>query len=140
MFSSAFFTLPDSSRGRIPSMLKLKRVYEAPKRSDGTRVLVDRVWPRGMSKERAKLAVWLKDIAPSTALRKWFGHDPKRWSEFQKRYRRELQGKREAIVLIRELESKRGLVTLVYSARDEQHNQAVALLDLLTKRPFRKSA
>ena len=73
-------------------MLKVKRIYEAPAPSDGYRILVDRVWPRGVSKERAAIALWLKEIAPSTGLRKWFGHDPERWPEFQKRYRQELRG------------------------------------------------
>ena len=118
-------------------MLQLKRIYEAPKRSDGCRILVDRVWPRGVSKERANIILWLKEIGPSTALRKWFGHDPKRWPEFQKRYRQELRSKRELTAHIKEMEKERGIVTLLFSARDEEHNQAVALRDFLEKRKVR---
>ena len=106
--------------------IRVKRIYEAPAPDDGARVLVDRVWPRGVSKEEADLALWLKDIAPSTALRKWFGHDPARWDEFQKRYREELDADRPAVDELRGL-LKKGRVTLLYGARDTEHNQAVAL-------------
>jgi uncharacterized protein YeaO (DUF488 family) len=106
--------------------IRVKRIYEAPSRDDGERVLVDRVWPRGVSKEEADLALWLKDIAPSTALRKWFGHDPARWDEFQKRYREELDADQSAVDQLRGL-LKKGRVTLLYGARDTEHNQAVAL-------------
>ena len=111
----------------------VKRVYEPAAKSDGFRVLVDRLWPRGLSKETAHLDLWLRDIAPSTTLRKWFNHDPDRWSEFQRRYHAELKAKRE---LLRELttRAKRGAVTLLYSAKDEQHNQAIALRNFLLKR------
>jgi uncharacterized protein YeaO (DUF488 family) len=108
-------------------MFKVKRIYEAPERGDGFRVLVDRVWPRGVSKERAHLDLWLKDIAPSDALRKWFGHDPKRWAEFAAKYRKELKGKKELVQQLRQLEAEHGTITLLYSAHDEEHNQAVAL-------------
>ncbi|HEV2448654.1 MAG TPA: DUF488 family protein [Candidatus Sulfopaludibacter sp.] len=118
-------------------MLKLKRIYEAPGSSDGYRILVDRVWPRGVSKERAHIALWLKAIGPSTALRKWFGHDPRRWPEFQKRYARELRDTPEWTSRIEQLEKEHGVVTLVYSARDEQHNQAVVLRDFLAERGSR---
>jgi uncharacterized protein YeaO (DUF488 family) len=114
-------------------MLKLKRIYEAPDSSDGYRILVDRVWPRGISKERAHIALWLKEIGPSTALRKWFGHDPWRWPEFQKRYRTELRDQPELIEQIERLEREHGVVMLVYSARDEQHNQAVVIRDFLAE-------
>ena len=120
------------------AVIKLKRIYEAPQPSDGYRILVDRIWPRGISKERAKADLWLKEIGPSTALRKWFGHDPERWPEFQKRYRQELRGKSELIMHIKQLEKEHRVVTLVFSARDEERNQAVVLRDLLAKRP-RKS-
>jgi uncharacterized protein YeaO (DUF488 family) len=120
------------------AVLQLKRIYEAPQRGDGCRVLVDRVWPRGVSKERAEIALWLKEIGPSTALRKWFGHDPKRWAEFQKRYRQELRAKSELTARIKHLEKEHRVVTLVFSARDEQRNQAVVLRDFLATRP-RKS-
>ncbi len=114
--------------------LKLKRAYEPAEPSDGTRILVDRLWPRGVSKERADLSEWMKDIAPSTALREWFGHDPARWAEFQRRYRAELQGHQVELDQIRALAQK-GVVTLVYSARDELHNDAVVLRDVLLAGP-----
>ncbi|WHZ29954.1 MAG: DUF488 family protein [Nitrospira sp.] len=111
----------------------VKRVYEPAAKSDGFRVLVDRLWPRGLSKEDAEIDLWLRDIGPSTALRKWFNHDPARWVEFQRRYHTELKTKRE---LLGELKAhaKKGSVTLLYSAKDEQHNQAVALRSFLSKR------
>ena len=111
----------------------VKRVYEPAAKSDGFRVLVDRLWPRGISKSDVKLDLWLRDIGPSTALRKWFNHDPARWAEFQRRYYSELKTKRE---LLGELKAhaKKGAVTLLYSAKDEQHNQAVALRSFLSKR------
>lgn len=111
-------------------MLKIKRVYEPATGADGTRVLVDRIWPRGVSKAEADIAWWAKDVAPSTELRKWFGHDPARWAEFQKRYRAELEGN-AALQKLRELVAQ-GDVTLVYGAKDEEHNQARVLYDLLT--------
>src|SRR5487761_205218 len=120
-------------------MLKLKRIYEAPEPSDGCRILVDRVWPRGVSKERAEIALWLKEIAPSAGLRKWFGHDPKRWPEFQKRYRRELQDKTDLAARIRQLEKEHRVVTLLFGARDEERNQAVVLRDFLAQHRRRKS-
>src|SRR5712691_4699586 len=107
-------------------MIQLKRVYEKPSRNDGLRILVDRLWPRGLSKERAAVSLWLKDVAPSTELRKWFGHDPARWNEFQTRYWKELRGKKEALELI-EQKSKEHTVTLVYAARDEKQNEALVL-------------
>ena len=114
-------------------MLKVKRIYEAPAPSDGCRVLVDRVWPRGVSKQRAAIALWLKEIAPSAGLRKWFGHEPERWPQFQKRYRQELRDKTNLARQIRQLEKENGAVTLLFSARDEERNQAVALRDFLTQ-------
>lgn len=112
--------------------ITIKRVYEPAETSDGTRVLVDRVWPRGITKEKAALDLWLKEIAPSTPLRKWFGHDPARWEEFRKRYGRELDGNSEAVGQLRSLIAS-GPVTLLYSAHDPQHNQAVALSDYLRR-------
>jgi uncharacterized protein YeaO (DUF488 family) len=94
------------------------------------RILVDRLWPRGLSKQRAKVDLWLKDIAPSTELRKWFSHDPDRWVEFQTRYRRELKSKADLITALKENAAK-GPVTLLYGAKDEAHNQAVVLQSLL---------
>jgi uncharacterized protein YeaO (DUF488 family) len=116
-------------------MFKLKRIYAAPKSADGYRVLVDRLWPRALSKEKAHLDLWLKDIAPSNELRKWFGHDPDRWSEFQKRYRVELRKNSALIKQLKEIEKQHGTVTLLFSAHDELHNQAVALRSFLVPRP-----
>ncbi len=112
--------------------LQLKRVYDEPTNGDGQRVLVDRVWPRGIKKEKAALDLWLKEIAPSTALRKWFGHDPKKWAEFQRRYRAELDEMTDALDPLNEAVRK-GKVTLVYAAHDTEHNNAVALKAYLTK-------
>ena len=106
--------------------VKVKRVYEQPADADGTRVLVDRLWPRGLSKPRAAVNVWLKEIAPSPGLRKWFGHDPSRWKEFEARYRAELDNNGAAVDGLLELIHK-GPVTLLYGALDEAHNNAVAL-------------
>lgn len=113
-------------------MIKLKRVYEEASKDDGARVLVDRLWPRGISKEKAQLALWLKNIAPSDALRKWFGHDPHKWNEFKKRYKQELQNKKEYIQQIKELEKKEKKVTLIFGAKDTKHNNATVLSEFLT--------
>jgi uncharacterized protein YeaO (DUF488 family) len=110
--------------------LAIRRVYEPAERSDGARVLVDRVWPRGVTKDEARLTLWLRDVAPSTELRRWFGHDPDRWPEFRKRYRAELADNSVALQPLREL-MKAGPVTLVYGAKDEAHNQAVVLAEWL---------
>jgi uncharacterized protein YeaO (DUF488 family) len=112
--------------------IRIRRVYSEPSARDGVRILVDRVWPRGITKERARVAEWRKELAPSTSLRKWFGHDPAKWSEFRKRYRREL-GRSELmdeVKMLARLSHKRTM-TLVYSAADETHNQAVVLKELL---------
>jgi uncharacterized protein YeaO (DUF488 family) len=114
-------------------MIQLKRVYEKPSRKDGVRILVDRLWPRGLTKERAAVNLWLKDVAPSSELRKWFGHDPAKWREFQIRYRKELRQKKDALKLLKEKSEDR-TVTLVYGARDEQHNEAVVLRKLVEGR------
>lgn len=111
----------------------VKRVYEPVAKSDGFRVLVDRLWPRGLSKLDAKLDLWLPDLGPSTALRQWFDHDPARWIEFCRRYQVELKGKKALLATIR-AQVKTRPVTLLYSAKDEQHNQAVAIQSLLLKR------
>jgi len=113
-------------------MIQLKRVYEKPARKDGLRILVDRLWPRGLTKERAAVALWLKDVAPSTELRKWFGHDPAKWKQFQVRYRKELKGKKEALELLKQ-KSEEQTVTLVYGARDEEHNEALVLKGILER-------
>lgn len=110
--------------------LKLKRVYEPFDKNDGTRILVDRLWPRGMTKAKAGVDIWLKELAPSAELRKWFGHDPDKWTEFKKRYRAELEENDEQLVRLRE-EIKKGAVTLLYGAKDEEHNDAVVLMELL---------
>lgn len=111
-------------------MIHLKRVYDKPSRKDGMRVLVDRLWPRGLTKARAAVDVWMKGVAPSTELRKWFGHDPSRWKQFQTRYRRELDEKTDALQSLRAMSAER-TITLVYGARDEDHNEAVVLKRVL---------
>jgi uncharacterized protein YeaO (DUF488 family) len=113
--------------------VRLKRAYNAPERNDGRRILVDRLWPRGVSKARAAIDEWLKDLAPSTELRKWFGHDPDRWSEFRRRYTKEIHGHAELLAHLREL-AHEGPITLVYSAHDELHNDAIVLRDVLLGR------
>ena len=112
--------------------LKIKRAYAEPEKSDGVRILVDRLWPRGLSKERAHVDLWLKEVAPSTDLRKWFAHDPERWPEFQSRYLEELKSHSAELALLRE-KSVHGVVTLLFAARDEEHNEAVVLKDLLER-------
>lgn len=112
--------------------LSMKRAYEEPAASDGKRILIDRLWPRGISKEKAHIDIWMKEIAPSTELRKWFGHDPEKWKEFQTRYEKELAANSELVESIRKM-AKRDTVTLVYSAKDEAHNDAVVLLAWLKK-------
>lgn len=108
----------------------VKRIYEKPSKTDGARILVDRLWPRGVSKRRAKLDLWLKDIAPTSALRKWFGHDPEKWAAFQKKYRAELKANKAVVVEIRKI-AKRKNVTLLYAAKDEKHNEAVIIRGLI---------
>ena len=110
--------------------VKLKRVYESPSRADGVRVLVDRLWPRGLTKEAAAADRWLRDLAPSSELRRWFGHDPERWAEFRRRYARELGARSEQLDELRSLARKRR-ITLLFAARDETHNDAVVLRELL---------
>lgn len=111
--------------------LKIKRVYEQSAKEDGKRILVDRLWPRGLTKEKANIDLWLKDVAPSTELRKWFAHDPAKWDEFQKRYLKELKSNKDNVTIIKEL-IKSGTVTLVYGARDQEHNEALVLKKHLT--------
>ncbi len=114
-------------------MIRLKRVYEKPSRKDGERILVDRLWPRGLTKERAAVNLWLKDVAPSTGLRKWFAHDPAKWKPFQARYRKELGEKKDELKLLKQKCQER-TVTLVYGARDKQHNEAQVLKKILEGR------
>lgn len=106
--------------------IRIKRVYEQPDEQDGRRILVDRLWPRGLTKEKAKVDLWLKDIAPSTALRKWFGHDPEKWEAFKERYLAELKNNGEQIRILKQ-ELGKGVVTLVYAAKDEKHNEAIVI-------------
>ena len=110
--------------------LQTKRIYEKPAESDGRRVLVDRLWPRGIAKEDAKIDRWLKEVAPSNELRNWFGHDPDKWAEFKKRYFKELAQHKD---VLHELLERDGTLTLVYAAKDETHNNAVALKAYLGK-------
>lgn len=110
--------------------IKLKRAYEAPAPDDGTRILIDRLWPRGVKKTDAEIDEWMKEIAPSTELRKWFGHDPERWREFRRRYQSEIRQHPDEFDRLRML-AQHGRVTLVFSAHDEAHNDAVVLRDLL---------
>jgi len=110
--------------------IQIKRVYDTPAREDGFRVLVDRLWPRGLTKEKAEVDLWLKEAAPSTGLRKWFGHEPAKWEEFQKRYRAELAKNKAPAALLRE-KAKKETVTLLYGAKDQEHNQAVVLRSFL---------
>jgi uncharacterized protein YeaO (DUF488 family) len=114
-------------------MVQIKRVYAAKEQKDGVRILVDRLWPRGLTKERAAVDVWMKEVAPSTELRKWFGHDPERWGEFQVRYRKELRGVKGQLDELRR-KCKAGMVTLLFGAKDEEHNEARVLKALLERK------
>jgi uncharacterized protein YeaO (DUF488 family) len=114
-------------------MMRTKRVYEEPVKGDGFRILVDRLWPRGLSKDRARIDLWLKEVAPSDALRKWFGHDRARWAEFKRRYFKELADKKEAIEPIVKKASQVS-VTLLYGAKDEECNNAVALQEFIEQK------
>lgn len=113
--------------------VKIKRAYAEPEKSDGFRILVDRLWPRGLTKEKAKVDLWLKEVAPSTELRKWFAHDEKKWPEFQSRYLDELKSHSEQLHLLKE-KSAKGPVTLLFAAKDEEHNEAVILQKLLQRK------
>ncbi len=115
-------------------MIQLKRAYEKPSREDGLRVLVERLWPRGLKKQEVALDLWLKEIAPSAGLRQWFGHDPQKWQEFCRRYRAELAGRTAEVNLLRE-KLQQGKVTLIYGSRDEEHNAAVALKKFMEEKP-----
>jgi uncharacterized protein YeaO (DUF488 family) len=116
--------------------IKLKRAYERPSAEDGARVLVDRLWPRGLRKDEAAIETWAKEIAPSADLRKWFGHDPARWSEFRHRYVEELRRRPDLVAELRAL-ARRGPITLLFSAHDAVHNNAVVLRDVLLGRSAR---
>jgi uncharacterized protein YeaO (DUF488 family) len=110
--------------------VKLKRAYEPAARGDGTRILIDRLWPRGVTKKAAAIDEWMKEISPSTTLRKWFGHEPSRWREFRRRYTREVHGNPDQLRRLRAL-AREGTITLVFSARDELHNDAMVLRGLI---------
>lgn len=117
--------------------IRLKRAYEAPTRSDGLRILVDRIWPRGVKKEDAEIAEWMKDLAPSTELRKWFGHEPEKWPEFQKRYFSEIKSTdSEALQKLGQCLNENDRVTLVFAAKDTEHNNAVALKQYIEQTTF----
>ena len=111
--------------------IKIKRVYEVPEKNDGYRILVDRLWPRGLTKEKAAVDLWLKNIAPTTELRKWFGHEPEKWDEFKKKYLVELKENKESVSILKD-HLKKGPVTLLYAARDQVHNEALVLKDALS--------
>ncbi len=112
--------------------IKIKRVYEQPDRKDGERILVDRLWPRGLTKKRAHVDLWLKEIAPSTELRKWFDHDPEKWQRFCGRYETEIKHKEDLIRVLKQ-KAREGMITLIYAARDEKHNEALVLKQFLEK-------
>lgn len=116
--------------------VSIKRIYDEPRDSDGIRILVDRLWPRGISKERAKIDEWVKEIAPSEKLRKWFNHDLNKWSEFKKKYTEELKNK-EAEKLLLKIEDRKA--TLLYGAKDSEHNDAIVLRDFLIKMEVKKN-
>jgi uncharacterized protein YeaO (DUF488 family) len=118
------------SKRILKSNVKLKRAYESPSVEDGTRVLVDRLWPQGVKKAEAAIDHWLKELSPSTELRKWFGHDPDRWQEFRRRYALELRRSPDQIDRLRDL-ARQGPITLVYAAHDQMHNDAVVLRDIV---------
>jgi len=113
-------------------MIKLKRAYERASRDDGLRILVERLWPRGVSKQQAAIDLWLKALAPSTTLRQWYGHDPAKWTQFCKRYQTELQGQADLLALLRHVVQEK-TVTFVYAASDEERNSAVALKEFLER-------
>ncbi|PYT98957.1 MAG: DUF488 domain-containing protein [Acidobacteria bacterium] len=115
-------------------MIRVKRVYETPKKEDGYRVLVDRLWPRGMKKEAAKIDLWMKDVAPSDALRKSFHHDALKWPIFEKTYQAELKKKKDSLAELKKLEKEHGTLTLLFGARDPEHNQAVVIAEALNKK------
>lgn len=114
-------------------MITIKRAYQKASKDDGYRILVDRLWPRGLTKEKVAADEWMKEIAPSTELRKWFGHDPEKWEEFRKRYEKELKDKKELVDAIKK-KAHHGKVTLVYGAKDEVHNEAAVLKEILSRK------
>lgn len=121
------------SKTIVADNIKLKRAYDSAGSSDGTRILIDRLWPRGVRKADAAIDLWARDIAPSTSLRKWFGHDPARWDQFRRRYSNEIHRNRDRLRELRSLAQK-GRITLVFAAHDEAHNDAVVLREILLGR------
>jgi uncharacterized protein YeaO (DUF488 family) len=117
---------------RVDMNIKIKRVYEQPAKDDGRRILVDRLWPRGLTKGKASVDLWLKEIAPSTELRKWFGHDPDKWKRFRGRYETEIRHKDDLIKMLKR-KAREGTITLIYAARDEKHNEALVLKQFLQR-------
>ena len=115
-------------------MIKIKRAYDKPSKEDGYRILVDGLWPRGISKDDAKIDLWLKEISPSSELREWFSHDPKKWEGFKSKYRDELKEKAEFVKEIKRIEKEKKTITLLYSTKDEQHNNVVVLSEILKNR------
>jgi uncharacterized protein YeaO (DUF488 family) len=114
-------------------MIKIKTVYEPAKKEDNFRILVDRLWPRGLSKEKAKIDLWLKEVGPSDELRQWFSHDPKKWESFKTRYRTELEKKSDCLESIKQSEKEKGMVTLLFGSKEEKYNNAVALKEFLDR-------
>jgi uncharacterized protein YeaO (DUF488 family) len=127
--ASKSLSSPDSN---IRMNIKLKRVYEKPDKEDGFRILVDRLWPRGLTKEKASVDLWLKEIAPSTELRKWFGHDPAKWKNFRARYETEIRHNTNLFTVLQQ-KAREGTITLIYGARDQKHNEALVLKQLLER-------
>ncbi|HEU0051290.1 MAG TPA: DUF488 family protein [Patescibacteria group bacterium] len=115
-------------------MIQLKRAYVSPEKSDGFRILVDRLWPRGLSKKKAQIDLWVKEVAPSDSLRKWFSHDPKKWIAFQKKYKAELRKNTQTVQELRRVIRREKKVTLVFAAKDEEHNQAIVLKWVLQRK------
>ena len=121
-------------------MIKIKRIYDPVSKDDGKRILVDRLWPRGVKKEKAAIDEWLKDIAPSDELRKWFSHDPEKWQEFKKRYKKELSDS-DKVDLVKKLkvEAKKGTITFLFAAKDTEHDNAMVLKEVISKSPATES-
>ena len=114
-------------------MIKIKRIYDEPSKDDGYRILVDRLWPRGVSKSRAKVDLWLKEVTPTDKLRKWYSHEPEKWLEFQRMYKNELKDSLDSLDKIKQIEKEKKTVTLVYAAKDTKHTHALVLLETLKK-------
>jgi uncharacterized protein YeaO (DUF488 family) len=114
-------------------MIKIKRIYDPPAAGDGFRILVDRLWPRGLTKEKAKVDLWMRDIAPSNELRKWYGHDPDKWTEFKKKYFKEIEEKKEEFGLLRK-KAREGMITFLFSSKEEKLNNAAALKEFVERK------